>query len=101
MGRPRKNPLPQEPSADDTWYMFLVNYWVPFPSSEYGGLQCVIARNKEEAKEVIKEVAGDFMLASIKDADERIDARVNKAAVYALVNTQSLTYPHMVRSFET
>lgn len=101
MGRPRKTPLPQEPSADDTWYMFLVNYWVPFPTSEYGGLQCVIARSTEEAKQVIKEAAGDFMLESIKDADERIDARVNKAAVYALVNTQSLTYPHMVRSFET
>ena len=103
MGRPRKNPLPEhvDPSSNEQWYMYLVNYWVPFPSSEYGGLQCVIARNKEEAKEVIKEVAGDYMVSSFKDADERIDARVNKAAVYALVNTQSLTYPHMVRSFET
>lgn len=101
MGRPKKVVLPQEPSADDTWYMYLVNYWVPFPSSEYGGLQCVIARNKEEAKAVIKEIAGEFLLDSFHDADERIEARVNKASVYELVKTQSITYPHMIKSFET
>lgn len=101
MGRPKKVVLPQEPSAEDKWFMFLVNYWVPFPSSEYGGLQCVIARNKEEVKAVIKEVAGDYMVESFKDAEERIEARVNKAAVYELVSTQSITYPHMIRSFET
>lgn len=100
MGRPRKTPLPQEPSADDTWYMFLVNYWVPFPSSEYGGLQCVIARSTEEAKQVIKEAAGDFMLESIKDSEERIQARLNKAEVYELVGT-TIKMPCMIRSFET
>jgi len=101
MERPRKTPLPQEPSADDTWYMFLVNYWVPFPRSEYGGLQCVIARNKEEAKEAIKEAAGDYMVSSFKDAEERIEARVNKAAVYELAKPQVWTHAHVVRSFET
>jgi hypothetical protein len=100
MGRPKKNPLPQEPSADDTWYMFLVNYWVPFPTSEYGGLQCVIARSTEEAKQVIKEAAGDFMLESIKDSEERIQARLNKAEVYELVGT-TIKMPCMIRSFET
>lgn len=101
MGRPKKVLLPQEQSADDTWYMYLVNYWVPFPSSEYGGLQCVIARNKEEAKAVIKEEAGDFMIHSFKDADERIEARLNKADVYELAKSHGFTYAHMRRSFET
>ena len=100
MGRPRKTPLPQEPSVDDTWYMFLVNYWGPFPTSEYGGLQCVIARSTEEAKQVIKEAAGDFMLESIKDSEERIQARLNKAEVYELVGT-TIKMPCMIRSFET
>ncbi len=100
MGRPRKTPLPQEPSADDKWFMFLVNYWVPFPTSEYGGLQCVIARSTEEAKQVIKEAAGDFMLESIKDSEERIQARLNKAEVYELVGT-TIKMPCMIRSFET
>jgi NADPH:quinone reductase-like Zn-dependent oxidoreductase len=80
--------------------MFLVNYWVPFPRSEYGGLQCVIARSKEEAKEVIKEAAGDFVIDSFSDAEERIEARVNKSDVYELVGTE-IKEPCLVRSFET
>ena len=99
MGRPKKVLLPQEPSADDTWYMYLVNYWVPFPSSEYGGLQCVLARTKEEAIAAIKEDAGDFMFGSFKDAAERIELRVNKAEVFPVIG--SYDEPHIVRSFET
>jgi hypothetical protein len=98
MGRPKKV-LPQEQGEQDKWYMFLVNYWVPFPSSEYGGLQCVIARTVEEAKQVIKEHAGDFMVGSFKDADERIEMRINKAEVFPVIG--SYDEPHIVRSFET
>lgn len=97
MGRPKKV-QPLEPS-DEQWYLYLVNYWVPFPSSEYGGLQCVLARSKEEAKEVIKEEAGDFMVGSFKDADERIELRINKAEVFPVIG--SYGDPHIVRSFET
>jgi len=95
MGRPKKVDL----IVDDQWYLYLVGYWVPFPSSEYGGLQCVLARTKEEAKNVIKEAAGDFMVNSFKDADERIEARVNKAEVFPVIG--SYGDPHIVRSFET
>ena len=101
MGRPRKNPLPEhvDPNTNEQWYMYLVNYWVPFPSSEYGGLQCVLARNKEEAIAVIKEDAGDFMFDSFKDSSERIEARVNKAEVFPVLG--SYDKPYLVRSFET
>ena len=100
MGRPKKIQAEQvEPSTNEQWYLYLVNYWVPFPSSEYGGLQCVLARNKEEAKEVIKEESGDFMVGSFKDADERIELRVNKAEVFPVIG--SYGDPHIVRSFET
>jgi hypothetical protein len=100
MGRPKKIQVEQvEPSTNEQWYLYLVGYWVPFPSSEYGGLQCVLARNKEEAKEAIKEEAGDFMVGSFKDADERIELRINKAEVFPVIGSYS--EPHIVRSFET
>jgi hypothetical protein len=101
MGRPRKNPLPEhvDPNTNEQWYMYLVNYWVPFPSSEYGGLQCVLARNKEEAKAAIKEAAGEFMVDSFKDADERIEMRINKAEVFPVIGSYGDS--HVVRSFET
>jgi hypothetical protein len=95
MGRPKKIDL----IVPDQWYLYLVGYWVPFPSSEYGGLQCVLARTKEEAKEAIKEAAGDFMVGSFKDADERIEMRLNKAEVFPVIG--SFDEPHIVRSFET
>lgn len=95
MGRPKKIDL----IVPDQWYLYLVGYWVPFPSSEYGGLQCVLARTKEEAKEVIKEDSGDYMVESFKDAEERIEARVNKAIVFPVMG--NFDEPKMVRSFET
>ena len=34
-------------------YIYVVEYWVPFPSSEYGGLITLIAENDAEALELL------------------------------------------------
>jgi hypothetical protein len=34
-------------------YLYLVDYWVPFPSSEYGGLITVIAETDNECHDVL------------------------------------------------
>jgi len=36
-------------------YMYVVDYWVPFPASEYGGLVILIAENDVEALELLSE----------------------------------------------
>jgi hypothetical protein len=36
-------------------YLYLIDYWVPFPSSEYGGSISVIAENDEECHEILAE----------------------------------------------
>jgi succinate dehydrogenase flavin-adding protein (antitoxin of CptAB toxin-antitoxin module) len=36
-------------------YMYVVEYWVPFPSSEYGGLITLIAENDTEALELLSD----------------------------------------------
>ena len=33
--------------------LYIVDYWVPFPSSEYGGLINLIAENDTEAYEIL------------------------------------------------
>ena len=33
--------------------MFIVDYWLPFPASEYGGVDIVIADDKSEAIELL------------------------------------------------
>ena len=34
--------------------IYIVDYWIPFPGSEYGGLIIVIAKSDEEAVELLK-----------------------------------------------
>lgn len=36
-----------------TKYLYLIDYWVPFPSSEYGGLIALIADSDTEAFEIL------------------------------------------------
>jgi hypothetical protein len=40
-------------------YLYIVNYWVPFPSSEYGGTVSLIAGSDTEAFEILSE-SDDF-----------------------------------------
>lgn len=36
-------------------YVYVVNFWVPFPASEYGGQIVLVARSDEEAVELLKQ----------------------------------------------
>jgi len=36
-------------------YLYLVDYWVPFPSSEYGGIVSVVAENDEECHDLLRD----------------------------------------------
>ena len=38
--------------------IYLVDYWVPFPSSEYGGVVSLIAEDDTEAFELLSEEEG-------------------------------------------
>ena len=62
-------------------YLYIVDYWVPFPSSEFGGLINLIAENDTEVFE---------LLANEKQFDDRyqnkIMERVVNAQKFALVD---------------
>ena len=58
-------------------YLFVVNHFVPFPQSEYGGLWVVRAEDKEECFEALGELeqsidamreSGDAIEAFLKDS---------------------------------
>lgn len=34
-------------------YLFILDYWVPFPDSEYGGLITLIAKDENEAFDIL------------------------------------------------
>ena len=105
MGRPKgsKNqPSPEQPESvqpepNEGYTLYLVNYWVPFPASEYGGLQAVVAKDDEECYKLIAE-ADTWEIGYHKNAEELIRARVKKAARFKLVGGY---LPEVVRSFTT
>jgi succinate dehydrogenase flavin-adding protein (antitoxin of CptAB toxin-antitoxin module) len=55
-------------------YLYIVDYWVPFPSSEYGGLINLIAESDTEAFEI---------LSQEKSFDDRYTDRIMERVVNA------------------
>ena len=67
-------------------YLYLVDYWVPFPSSEYGGLLNVVATNDNECHDILL----DWREECDTKYDNLIKEKVTTALVYALAdNVQS------------
>lgn len=62
-------------------YLYIVDYWVPFPSSEYGGIINLIAENDTEAFEILS--AEESFDESYVD---RIMPNIVKAQKFALVD---------------
>ena len=64
-------------------YIYLVDYWVPFPASEYGGMISVIAESDEECHEILAEFPqfDDEYIANIM-------ANVVKAPKFALAENE-------------
>ncbi len=75
-------------------YLYLVNYWVPFPSSEYGGVVSVIAENDNECHDVLLEWRDEYE----NTHDSRIMERVVNAHKFALVDEEP---SRVVDSFTT
>ena len=35
-------------------FLYIIDYWIPFPTSEYGGVLCVISESDSEVAAVIR-----------------------------------------------
>ena len=65
-------------------YLYLVDYWVPFPSSEYGGVISVIGENDNEVHDLLLNWREDYN----SEFDNRIMERVVNAHQFALANDE-------------
>ena len=63
-------------------YLYLVDYWVPFPSSEYGGLLNVVAEDDNQCHDILL----DWRDECDTKYDNLIMEKVNVAPVYALAD---------------
>ena len=78
-------------------YLYLVDYWVPFPSSEYGGVVSVVAENDNECHDVLLEWRDVY-----EDAhDSRIMENVSKSLRFALDAIHGDEESRVVDSFTT
>jgi hypothetical protein len=75
-------------------YLYLVDYWVPFPSSEYGGNVTVVAENDNECHDLLLDCRDGYESTH----DSRIMERVVNAHKFALVDEEP---SRIVDSFTT
>ena len=74
-------------------HLYIVDYWVPFPSSEYGGVISVIAKDDIECHDILRD-HGSF--------DDRYESKIMEKVVvaprFALVDEEE---SRIVDSFTT
>jgi hypothetical protein len=63
-------------------FIYIVDHYVPFPSSEYGGVWNVVAEDDEECFDLITEEDGEFNSQYFSELRQNI----NKADKYSLLD---------------
>lgn len=78
-------------------FLYVGNYWVPFPSSEYGGTWVVMAENDEQVVDILKSVCYD------EEYHELIPNAVTQATRFKLDESALVdcAKPELVDSFFT
>lgn len=74
--------------------LYLVDYWVPFPSSEYGGMVAVIAEDDNECYDVLLDWRDELE----SKYDSNIIGQVKRAPKVAVVNEEK---SRVVEAFTT
>jgi len=75
-------------------FLYLVDYWVPFPSSEYGGVLSVIGENDNEVHDLLLDWRDEYN----SEFDSRIMERVVNAHKFSLLDEEE---SRIVDSFTT
>ena len=78
-------------------YLYIVDYWVPFPSSEYGGVINVVAESNEDCHSVLLDWRDEYL----NSHDSRIMEYVTKALRFQLSDMHSDEESRVVESFTT
>ena len=79
--------------------IYIIDFWVPFPSSEYGGLIVAIANNDEEVLELLSkhsQINGDYH--PDYNTKENIQEAIINAKTYDILGNYE---PSIVETFLT
>lgn len=62
--------------------IYIVDYWMPFPSSEYGGVQIVVAESDMHCERILADAVDDYYKQQYPSYRERIADAIKKAKRY-------------------
>lgn len=68
--------------------IYTVKYWLPFPSSEYGGLQVWIAPDREALLQLILKDTDPYYFENYPDYLDIIQDKINRAHEFKLDDTK-------------
>lgn len=77
--------------------LYTVDYWIPFPRSEYGGLYIVAAKNVDQVVEICKEATMDW---DMEEYGEGMEDRIREGCT-VIGTTDLFEEPCLVYSFWT
>lgn len=69
-------------------YLYIVDYWVPFPSSEYGGVISVIAEDDQECFDILSEASKEWNEEDHDQYNNLIMPKIVKAPRFQLANEE-------------
>ena len=75
-------------------YLYLVDFWVPFPTSEYSGLIAVIGKDDNEVHDILLEWRDNYL----NNYDSLIMKEVVNSRKFALVEDET---SRLVEAFTT
>jgi len=79
--------------------LYIVGYWVPFPSSEYGGVQVVVADSDAECERILVETVGEYERNKYPNYRELIANEIKEAKSFSVYDDGT---PHgVVYKFKT
>jgi len=78
--------------------VYTVDYWLPFPSSEYGGLDVFIANSDDEIIQYLKDETDQYFRKQYPTFMEMIEHSVRNAKTLELKDDHPFTF---LNSFRT
>lgn len=79
--------------------LYILPDWVPFPSSEYGGLLIYCARNREELRDMLINDSDEYDIEDYSDYQELIEDSIKRVIEYDIGDQEE--DPKLITSFIT
>jgi len=68
--------------------LYIIDWWLPFPSSEYGGVQVVVAHSDVECERILANEVESYERNSYPNYRERIANCIKEAKRFSVDTTQ-------------